>query len=239
MKTRHLPTEYVSKRKQYILFQNDCGVTDIARWGGIYEPYIFDYINKNLKVENTNIVDIGANFGFHSLEFSEMVGDSGKVYAFEPQRLIYYQLCGNVILNGLDNVYCYNTCLGDKESTVELENPNYYSKEKINIGDTHTDKFTHSGKELATVKTLDSFNLSNVSVIKLDVQGYELYVINGMVDTITKNKPHIFIEIDIVHLAFYGLTEQSIFSRLNELDYSVERMSQDKHIVDYVAIPNL
>lgn len=237
MKTKHLPTEFVRTRKPYILFKNDCGVSDVARWGGIYEPYIFEYIVKHFNVAGKNIVDIGANFGFHSVEFSEMVGDRGNVYAFEPQRLVYYQLCGNVVLNGLDNVYCYNIGLGEKEGVVKLENPNYYSQNTINIGDTHTDRYVENGMELCSVKPLDCYNFSDVSVIKLDVQGYELYVINGMVDTIRRNRPYIFIEIDDAQLSFYGLKHENVVSRLSELGYVVERLSADKHIVDYVAIP--
>jgi hypothetical protein len=41
-----LPIEYVDIRKKYILFKNDCGVTDMTRRGGIYEHYIFDYIRE-------------------------------------------------------------------------------------------------------------------------------------------------------------------------------------------------
>jgi FkbM family methyltransferase len=237
MKTKHLPVEFVRTRKPYILFKNDCGVSDVARWGGIYEPYIFEYIVKHFNIADKTVVDIGANFGFHSIEFSEMVGDKGRVYAFEPQRLVYYQLCGNVILNGLDNVYCYNVGLGDKEKIVELENQNYYSEQKINIGDTHTGKYVENGMELCSIHTLDSYNFCDVSVIKLDVQGYELYVINGMVDTLLRNRPYIFLEIDLSQLQIYGLNQDSVISRLTGLGYVVERLSADQHIVDYVAIP--
>ena len=48
---RRLPTEYVKTRKEYILFKNDCGVTDMTRKGGIYEHYIFDYIKDNVDIK--------------------------------------------------------------------------------------------------------------------------------------------------------------------------------------------
>jgi hypothetical protein len=76
----NLPTEYVEARdKKYILFKNDCGVTDITRKGGVYEHYIFDYIKEKLNVEGTTIIDVGANFGFHTLQFRDLVGESGQV----------------------------------------------------------------------------------------------------------------------------------------------------------------
>ena len=52
---RRLPTEYVKTRKEYILFKNDCGVSDMTRRGGIYEHYIFDYIRDNLNVKGKTI----------------------------------------------------------------------------------------------------------------------------------------------------------------------------------------
>jgi FkbM family methyltransferase len=238
MEDRILPTEFVDKRRKYILFRNDCGVSDIARWGGIYEKYLFDYIRGNIDVKGKNIVDIGANFGFHSLEFAEMVGSSGKVYSFEPQRLVYYQLCGNVIVNGLGNVICHNVGLGSKEEVSELENQDYYSGKTINIGDTHTSRFTGNGKELVQIRTLDSYELENVSVIKIDVQGYEPFVLDGGRETILRNKPYIFIEIEPPQLEIYDFSPSDVFRRLEELGYTVQKILDAPHLFDYVAIPN-
>ena len=108
---RKLPIEIVDTRKKYVLFKNDCGVTDMARRGGVYEHYIFDYIKNNLKVEGKTIIDIGANFGFHSMEFADLVGETGKVVSFEPQRLVYYQQLSNTNINKYDNITNYNNDL--------------------------------------------------------------------------------------------------------------------------------
>ena len=52
---RKLPIEYVKNRKEYILFKNDCGVSDMTRRGGIYEHYIFDYIKiSTVQKDNVN-----------------------------------------------------------------------------------------------------------------------------------------------------------------------------------------
>jgi FkbM family methyltransferase len=232
-----LPTEYVETRKKYILFKNDCGVTDITRKGGIYEHYIFDYIRDNLNVQGTTIIDAGANFGFHTLEFAELVGDEGKVVSFEPQRLVYYQLCGNILLNGHDNVYAHNVALSDKENILKMENLQYHSTEPINIGNAHLDACTDLGYNLVRVATLDSFELNNVSVLKIDVQGYEPRVLDGAKETILKNKPTIFIEVEAPHLNIYGWNENDIFSRLEALGYTYKKVLDAEHLVDYVAIP--
>lgn len=229
-----LPIEYVNNRKQYILFKNDCGVTDMTRRGGVYEHYIFDYIYKNLNVKDTNIIDIGANFGFHSLEFADLIGD-GKVYSFEPQRLVYYQLCGNIILNGYQNIFAKNVALGDRDTTLLMENLDYESNETINIGNAHLDAFTTKGS-LVEVKKLDDYNFENVSVIKVDVQGYEPFVLDGAVETIKRNDPVIFIEVEEPQLSIYGFNSESVFSRLRNLGYKYQKSIEAEHLFDYVAI---
>jgi FkbM family methyltransferase len=233
-----LPTEYVEARnKKYVLFKNDCGVTDMTRRGGVYEHYIFDYIREKLNVQGTTIIDVGANFGFHTLEFADLVGDEGKVYSFEPQRLVYYQLCGNVILNGRDNIYPNNVALSDEKNVLKMENLQYHSDEAINIGNAHLNACTHLAYNMVEVNTLDSFGLENVSVLKIDVQGYEPKVLDGAKETILKNKPVIFIEVEAPQLSIYGWIENDIFSRLEALGYTYTKVLDAEHLVDYVAIP--
>lgn len=231
-----LPIEYVENRKKYILFKNDCGVTDMARKGGIYERYIFDYIRNNIDVNGKNIIDVGANFGFHTLEFADLVGN-GKVYSFEPQKLVYYQLCGNVIVNGYGNVTAYNVAIGDEFSTLKMENLDYYSNDTINIGNAHLNRFTDLAYNDVDVKPLDSYNFENVAVLKIDVQGFEPNVLDGAIETIRKNKPIIFIEVELAQLQIYGFSENDIFDRLDKLNYTYKKVQDAPHLVDYVAIP--
>ena len=233
-----LPTEYVEARdKKYILFKNDCGVTDITRKGGVYEHYIFDYIKEKLNVEGTTIIDVGANFGFHTLQFRDLVGESGQVISFEPQKLVYYQLCGNIVLNGHNNITAYNIALSDEVNVLKMENLQYHSERDINIGNAHLDACYDNGYNLVNVNTLDSFNFENVSVLKIDVQGYEPRVLDGAKETILRNKPVIFIEVEAPQLIIYGWKEEDIFNRLEALGYKYEKVIDAAHLVDYVSTP--
>ena len=233
---RKLPTEFISQRKDYILFKNDCGVTDMARRGGIYEHYIFDYIKNNLDVNGKTIVDVGANFGFHSLEFADLVGD-GKVFSFEPQRLVYYQLCGNAILNGYENIFPINVALSDEFTTLKMENPQYHSDGTINIGNAHLDAYYHLSYNMVEVKPLDSYEFEDLAVLKIDVQGFEPRVLDGAKETIKKHKPTIFIEVELPQLLIYGWKEDDVFDRLNDLGYEFNKVLDAPHLVDYVAKP--
>ena len=231
-----LPIEYIENRKKYILFKNDCGVTDMTRRGGIYEHYIFDYIRNNIDIKGKNIIDVGANFGFHTLEFADLV-ETGKVYSFEPQRLIYYQLCGNIILNGYDNIEAYNVALSNEVSKLKMENLQYHSNNTINIGNAHLNAYTDNGFNWVDVKKLDDYEFENVAVLKIDVQGYEPNVLDGAKKTILKHRPIIFIEVEKPQLEIYGWKESDVFQRLSDLNYDYKKVINAEHLVDYIAIP--
>ena len=234
-KTKKLPTEYVNVNdKEYILFKNDTGVTDVTRQGGIYEEYIFQYIKNNINIEGKNIIDIGANFGSHSLRFADLVGANGHVYSFEPQKLVFYQLAGNIILNGYDNITAYNIALSNESTTLLIENLDYTSKNIINIGNAHLDAYTTLASNVVKVESLDFYKFKNVGIIKIDVQGYEPKVLDGAIITIQENRPIIFIEVELDQLRIYQFNEDDIFNRLKSLNYTLEKIAN----VDYVAIPN-
>ena len=233
---RKLPTEYVKTRKEYILFKNDCGVTDMTRKGGVYEHYIFDYIKDNIDIKGKTIIDVGANFGFHTLEFADLV-DDGQVISFEPQKLVYYQLCGNIMLNGYDNITAHNIALSDEHTNLKMENLQYHSEDTINIGNAHLDAYYDYGYNDVEVRTLDSYDFENIAVLKIDVQGYEPKVLDGAIETIKKHKPIIFIEVELPQLQIYGWDSNDVFNRLDSLGYSYKKVIDADHLVDYIAIP--
>ena len=232
--------------RKYILFPNDNAVSSTLINNSIYEPYYFDFISDNLiNLEGTEIIDIGANNGHFTVEFAHYVGDTGKVHSFEPQRIIFQQLCGNVFLNGLDNVYTHNVALGDENSITRVEKPNYFSEDYVNFGDVHVIKDQNIESEEVQVKTLDSYTFENVNLIKIDAQGFEPYILSGAINTINKHRPYIFIEIEEEQLKKYGFSEQSLIDQIEKMDYTVKRFhigvvyqTVSGMCLDCVCIPN-
>ena len=234
---KKLPIGIAQNRRNWLYFKNDPYVNGVCAEGKfIFETFIYNNIQKyNVEMDGKTVIDIGANMGSHTVEFAHLVGENGQVVAFEPSRLVYYQLCGNVIANGLYNVHCENVALGNEISTVRIEDLDYFS-ESVNSGNTHVDK---NGSYSVTSLALDHYEIrnpsliKNVSLIKIDVQGYEPYVLDGAIKTIKTNRPTIFIEIEPEHLSRFGFTEKDVFNRLHKLDYKIIH----DHQYDYVAIP--
>lgn len=234
-----------SNLRKYILFPNDNAVTASLIEGWVYEEYLYHFINDNmLDLSDTEIIEVGANNGNFTVEFANMVGDEGKVYAFEPQRIVFQQLCGNVFINGLDNVYTYNVAVGHENGVVNIENIDYHQTGRVNFGDVHIVTEKDSDVSIPVI-TLDSLSYNNLSIIKVDVQGFEVYVIRGAVQTIMKHRPFIFIEIEDDQLIKYGFTEQSLINEIERMNYTVVRFQKgipyqtvSGVCLDCVCIPN-
>ena len=235
-----LPIEYVADRN-YLLFKNDCGITDVVRSGGIYEQYMFDYVRDTLSVEGTTILDIGANLGQHSIEFSKLVGDSGVVHAYEAQRLVFYQLCANVLLHGISNIYAHHLALSDKSWLTHIQHPDYFSTETINVGNSFMapEPPWLKTRDLVQMNKLDNYGFESpaISVIKIDVEGAEPFVLDGAVNTIKQHRPILFVEIWDVNLGVYKFRPDDVFSRLDALGYTWKKLIDADHIIDYVATP--
>jgi FkbM family methyltransferase len=209
----------------FALFPNDNAVSSsiINNWQ--YEWYMFDFLTKNLIVtEGKTIIDVGANNGNFAVDFAHLVGNKGQVHSFEPQRIIYYQLCTNVFLNGLTNVYCHNVAIGNTTKIVMIEKPNYFEKnEGVNFG---AAEIVENDGELVECRILDHYDFEDVVFIKIDVQGYEPFVIDGAINTINKHRPYLFVEFEDHLLKKQGLSEDELKSKIESLGYIIKQFQE-------------
>lgn len=145
------------------------------------------------------IFDIGANIGTFTTWMAK-VYPKGKIYAFEPQRIVFQMLCGNMSINNHDNVYAMNMGLGDVNETIEFFEPDY--TQKVDYGtfslvEPVIEKMTNN-LSVVDISTLDSFmskhKIEKVDLLKIDVEGMDIQVLRGAKETIKRCKPAIFIE---------------------------------------------
>ena len=142
--------------------------------------------------EGTDIIDIGANIGYNTLMFS----DYGPVYSFEP---VYYKI---VSLNAESNklkhpINVFGFALSDEKCTsnIYLPNKEFSNNGKLNYGGTGLISSETAIVQQTECERLDDVYEGTPSIIKIDVEGYELQVLKGATKTIKEHMPMILIEI--------------------------------------------
>jgi FkbM family methyltransferase len=200
----------------------------------LYENDIHQLCLKLLINEDPGaVLDIGANLGTFCVPLAKKI-TKHKYHAFEPQRIIYYQLCANVFINSLGNVYTYEAGLSNQEADVELEVPDYTAE--TNIGAFSIDKEvreneyecqTSGGKEKMILMTLDSVGFENVRLIKIDVEGHELEVLQSGIETIKRNNyPPIIFEA-WTWKPWYQEKRTALFEYLKSHGYEIQQLGEN------------
>ena len=138
------------------------------------------------------VVEAGANIGVHTVPLARLVGESGQVHAFEPQRVLFQALCGNVALAGLTNVHCHHSAIGEAAGEVIIPPLDY--RQENNFGGLGLGEF-EQGEKVPLV-TIDGLNLPACHFLRADVEGMELTVLRGARTTIEKFRPILYVEDD-------------------------------------------
>jgi FkbM family methyltransferase len=138
------------------------------------------------------VIDAGANIGTHAIAFADLVGPTGRVHAFEPQRRNFHMLAGNVALNALDNVVCHQQAVGDADREIALP-PLPPPDVPFNFGALSLSRVAADGERVPLV-TLDSLQLSACRLIKIDTEGMEPQVLDGARDLIGRCRPLLYVE---------------------------------------------
>jgi FkbM family methyltransferase len=188
----------IKKYPQLAIFSfDDIGL--IINLEGRYENEILVLIEKLIKDNFSDskfktALDIGANIGNHSLFFSQYFS---TVYAFEPNPVTYELLkINSIYVSKTKNIipYCYG--LSDKTQNLNLRfDPNNIGNSKI----VFENDFCINDKNQITIKVEKADNLSflkdsNIGLIKIDVEGHEIFTLKGAVEIIRINKPIIIFE---------------------------------------------
>lgn len=140
--------------------------------------------------EDSNVVDIGANIGVHSIYFSNLA-KKGKVLSIEPQTTIYSTLLKNIM--NYENIIPLNIALNLKPSIAEffIAEDNAYSSLK------DTKRKNIISKKHVVVLPFDSLSglFQKIDFIKIDVEGLEYNVLLSMKNILIKDRPTLFVEI--------------------------------------------
>jgi len=201
------------KNKVYILPKNN--INYYIEYG-LFEKNLIEWCKQFCK-KDQNMLDIGAHSGTYTIALADYCN---KVYAFEPQQMTYYSLCGSVVLSNIKNAICLNVGLGTTEQV---------GKQKLNIisvdgggSSLHKDN-QHNvlSTEEIEVKTLDSFNIDNISFIKMDVENNELQVLLASENTLKQsNYPKILFEMNETNKDLLNFLENLNYNIVNITNYN-------------------
>ena len=190
---------------------------------GAWEDHEVDFMLACLKPGDA-MIDAGANIGVFSLQAATVVGETGKVYAFEPNRPVFDMLSRSVAANGLsDRFALFNAGLGATDSTGSF----HLNAHATNPGSSFIS--TREDGERIRIMPIDAIDYAQpVRFIKIDVEGFEPNVIRGARQTIVQHRPMILTEFFPRSLRNIGGISGAEYVRmLEELDYGLTVFSND------------
>ena len=177
------------------------------------------YVNSAIKPGQT-VFDIGAHKAGYLYFMRKIVGNQGQVYAFEPQSILYSYIKKIKELFHWNNVTIEHLALSDSSATVKLYIPNNKVSKATSPGATiveHKEDPNIVATENVATETLDAYcNNHNLkpAFLKMDVEGNELKVLKGGIETLKKYKPKILVEIEARHVGNEKVLETFTFMEL-------------------------
>jgi len=146
------------------------------------------------------VVEVGANIGAHSVSIARKIGPKGRLWAIEPQRIVFQNLCANVALNGLTNVRTINAAMSDEAGTIRVP-PVDYRKSGNFGGISLMTAPAKGGEDVPMLRLDDAFTGRRLDLLKIDVEGMEARVLRGGAETVATFRPILYLENDRQDLA--------------------------------------
>jgi len=184
---------------------------------GTREKLEVQIVKKELK-SGMNILDIGANIGYYALMEASIVGPKGKVYAIEPEPRNFELLAKNIKLNDYGNIIeTYPFAVSNKNGAERLYLSEFANLHTL-VAPDNTGMGTGSFLDVKTIRVDDFLNDKlPVSLIRMDIEGFECEAIDGMLRTLEQSELPIKLLIE-VHPYFYNETNRNFRSRLIKLN---------------------
>lgn len=213
------PQSFRTRSRLGVLYELD--ISDLVEWAvyfGLSEPARDTLLS--LPRPGDTVLDIGTNIGDVFLTCARLVGPNGRVIGFEPDPTNYRKCLRNLALNDLPNASVRNIGLGPAPADLRMVVNTVRNRGGNRISDDPL-------KEGFTVKIipLDEFvaqaALDRVDLIKIDVEGYELKVLQGGWRTVERFRPRLFIEVDDDNLRAQGASAAELVRELEARGYGV------------------
>ncbi|MGH9967622.1 MAG: FkbM family methyltransferase [Pyrinomonadaceae bacterium] len=195
--------------------------------GEVYEPEVWRSLMSQVRVGDV-VADVGSYLGLYTLALAKRVGETGRVFAFEPNRGNYRALKEHVILNDVaGNVSIVQAAVGERNGYADL---------KCNLDSSYIDgaiKILPEEQDSSVrCLTLDGFfEGAKLDLLKIDVEGYEEKVLEGakcLLSDKDRSPRAIFIEVHPYAWPTVGTTSESLLDFLAQCGYDVRDLDRTR-----------
>ena len=199
--------------------------------GRVFESEIVEVAKKYIK-KGTAVLDVGANFGQMTLLFSDLVGKRGVVFSFEADDFVFEVLKKNIAANRRGNIapICkavYNAC----GHTMFYPVPDF--QRFGSFGSYGLDPNATHGRKVETI-TIDSLNIQQpISFMKVDIQGSDLFALQGSTETIRKHQMPIIFEFEAQFQEEFKTSLDDYLRFIETIDYEIKQILG----INYLIVP--
>ena len=200
----------------------------------VYEPFETSLLFYEIK--NGDIVlDIGAHIGYYTLIMASLVGDRGKVFAFEPEPSNFNLLKKNLESNGYQNIVLENKAVSDKNGYTNL----YLCKDNSGMHRIYPSKYCEGQIKVDEIKLDDYFmdsDLKNkISVVKIDVEGTELDVLEGLKEILKNPQIKLFLEFIPDSIKEYHSRPNELLEFLLSQEFSISCINEGEKKIEHFS----
>ena len=208
--------ELVKAKYGWMIYnKNDTHIGASIREYGEWSPGEIEIIKQILKPSDV-VIELGSNIGSHTLPIAQLVPE-GLVYAFEPQNIIFLNLCANISINSITNCICEKFALSDSING-NLHALKFDFEKLQNFGAFPLEKTKTNNNYSVSIQTLDNrfYDLESLKLLKMDIEGMELNALKGGVNLIKRTQPFLYFENDRK-----GDNSKKLIEYLWNLDYKL------------------
>ena len=202
--------------------QMDLGIIDVIERSllttGHWDP-IVEHCVQNLLKPGDTFLDVGANIGYFSVMASMIVGEQGTVVSFEPSARALAKMTSHACLNQCRNLIICSHAVGEITGRTQL---NWATPSNIGGSTIHRGIASQGAIEQIAVRTLDDVcrDLTlKPKLIKMDIEGFELFALKGAREILTACRPNVVCELTAAFLRDHGQSSESLIQFMLDLGY--------------------
>jgi FkbM family methyltransferase len=202
----------------------------------IYNKFEKEEIDYMCKVLNKGdiFIDIGSNIGLFSLIASKIVSQEGKVLCFEPSPSTFARLKENIVINNFNNIDIRNLGLSDAigKLTFYVSNNGYDAWNSFSPSEDNKLELSINVPVSTLDFELNDIDKSKIKLVKIDVEGWEKFVLHGAKDFLTNFNPIVMVEFTEQNTFNSGYPVHEIYDIMKNYGYTWYRISKGELVLE-------